>query len=944
MATNLFVNYRPLKIGFCIRENCIEDVTRAAELNTLLWGGIYNPIISIGADTSFSSKLVEVFKLDLLYPVFDSPEIKKFIETFKNLRWPGYNNELLFHGEDGKLEMAVLDISNIINFYWEKEFKNSENSNCVLPLWNQEDKLSSVFTLEFGRYPKDPKLSFNHEIGYLKGLRAKKYKIIDGSEIKSSISEKMVPIALTEDRLILNGLGRSLDSNGIYLGKPDDFVDLTYFWNLRASGVDIHFLPIEDIGRVKNFIAKHVTKVSKRDGVERIPYGVGFWYRNMANSEVNKIADNFLEKDKTRSFCHLSEDSWNGLNLRPPKLEFEKRNVLASVDQSYGEPTLALQLPEKPTKESRDNSDQKLVIEIDPLGEHEYEGRTLELPFLPDLNEWCSGKVTFHRDNIRIGKDEIGIICDLHDSTLTLYPIKNQEIIEQIFIRSKIQVKPSKPGMIARRLIERMGEIDDCRVFKIRGVRKLIESLSTTQSVTHSNAVQTIKDTDPSGVSSFDNHKSLYITKRNSPDLTLKEVFDYLLEKNVFTIGLSPVCPNCELDFWLSLKESNDHVKCEYCGHEFLLSPQLTSRGDFRFRRSGLFGRSDNQEGAIPVLLTLLQLLRRDGMNKMMYSTALKLDSKELDIDCETDFVVVVKDNYKNKVTMIIGECKTRKEISDQDIVNLQKVKDVLEKDGIDVFVLFSKTSQFTKSEVDRFRLMVAKYNRPILLSSTELEPYEMYEYYQNNNIKIPNTYTHQFNEMAENSYAIYLKDGMKNALIIHGSGDNSRSNWIPWLEGELQNKGYLVWVPNLPLSDKPNTKIYNKYILNNSQLKLDENSLIVGHFSGAVEVLSLLQNITDEVVVDTCVLVCPFKSEIGNSDFSGLFEESFDFMRIKKHSKKFIVICSDNDPEYPLKEGKFIANKLGAKLIIIKGKNHLGGSQRKKFPAILNAIGLNKS
>lgn len=943
MATNLFVNYRPLRIGFCVRENSIEDVVRAAELNTLLWGGIYNPIIPVGSDIKFSSKLVEVFKLDLLYPVSNSAEIKKFIDGYNGLKWPGYDHQFLFNEENKKFKMAILDVSNIINYYWENEFKNSKGSNCLLPIWSQKDKLSPVFTLEFGNYPKDPKLSFDHRIGYLKGLRAKKYRIIKNSEVKQDIYDRMLPISLTEDRLILSSDGWRRESNGIYLGKPNDFMDLLNFWNLRASGVDIHFLPIDDIDRVKSFISKHIVSVSKKDEAQRIPYGVGFWYRNMSDDDAKKISDQLLETGRTRTFSQVSEISWNGLNLKPPKLEFERKNLLASVDKPFGKPSIYLQLPEKPAKEFRDNSDQKLVVEIDPLGEYEYEGYTLELPFLSDLNEWYSRIISFNPHLLRVNKESVGIICDLHDSTLTLRPIENQKIVEQIFERSKIGVKASKPGLIARRLIERMGDIDDCRVFKIRGVRKLIESLSPSESITHSNALLKIKDVDPSGKSSFDNHKSLYIKQRNTKDLTLKDVFEYLLEKNVFTIGLTPKCPNCELDFWLSLKEANDHIKCEYCGHEFLLSPQLTSRGDFRFRRSGLFGRSDNQEGAIPVLLTLLQLLRRSGMNKIMYSTALKLDSKELGINCETDFVVVGRDNFENKVTMIIGECKTRDQISSEDILNFQKVKEILEKDGIKVYLLFSKTSQFTTEELDRFRPLATKYNYPILLSSTELEPYEMYEYYQDNGIKIPNPYAHRFEEMAENSFDIYLKSGMKNALILHEAGGSPSSSWIPWLENQLQNKGYLVWVPGLPLSSKPNAKNYRNYILSNSHFNLNENSLVVGHFSGAVAMLNILQNLSDGVVIDTCVLICPFKDNMNNPDLDGLFEEPFDFKEIKKHSKNFIVIHSNNDPKCSLDNGSFIAKKLGAKLIIVKGKNHLGGSRHKQLLIILKALGLDK-
>lgn len=941
-STTLFVNYRPLRIGLCVRHDSIEDITKAAELNTLLWGGIYNPIIPVTPNTEFASQLVKLFLVDLLYPISHTTGIDQFIESQKHLQWRNPYDKLLFHQFNKELRMGVLDVSNIINHYWETEFKNRKRSNCILPAWSKYDPLAPIFTLEFGNYPEQPKLSYDHRMGYLKGLRGKTHRIVKGKAVDVGLYGKMMPIFVTEDRLSLSGSNWGWESHGIYLGEPDNPVDLISFWNLRAAAINLHFVPLNDVGRVKDFIKKHVDRVYKRDAAQRFPKGLGFWYRSeIGEDTVKKVAKELVEEGKTRSHCRISEHLWNGLNVRPPKPEFESETVLANVDVVYGTPSVSFQLPEKPAEKGRDNSNQDLVVEIHPLGEFEYEGYTLKLPFLPDLNEWYSRNVVFDPDELRVGKDELGVITDIHDGTLTLHPLKNQEVIKQIFGRCQIDAKPSKPGLIAQRLVERMGDLDDCRVFKVHGVRKLISSLSPTKYVTHSAAIQKIRDLDNNGKPSFDNHKSLHIQGKNTPDLSPQEVFDYLLEKNVFTAGLVPICPNCQLEFWLSLRDADEQVKCEYCGYEFKIATQLRDRGDFRFRRSGLFGRTDNQEGSIPVILTLLQLLRRSGMSRLMHSTGLKLDSRIHGINCEIDLVVVDKKSFEDKVAVLIGECKTRDEISEQDIQNMTKVKQVLDESGVETYLLFSKTSEFTKEELQRFYPLAAQDIYPIIFTATELEPYDPYDYYHKNNIKLSHIYTHQFDEMGQNSFEIYLKKEMKNALILHGTGNNSRGNWFPWLKGELEKRGYEVWSPDLPRADKPNIKRYNDYILGNSSWVFNEKSVLVGHSSGAVAILGLLQHLRD-TVVDTCILVGSFKDNLGSKDFDGLFEDPYDFKKIKKHAKRFVFIHSNNDPYCPLDHAKYLAKKLGGKLIIKKGQGHFNlevGEKYKQFPFILEVL-----
>ncbi|MBS3164771.1 serine hydrolase family protein [Candidatus Woesearchaeota archaeon] len=179
----------------------------------------------------------------------------------------------------------------------------------------------------------------------------------------------------------------------------------------------------------------------------------------------------------------------------------------------------------------------------------------------------------------------------------------------------------------------------------------------------------------------------------------------------------------------------------------------------------------------------------------------------------------------------------------------------------------------------------------------------------------------------------------MKNALIVHGTGGSSRSNWFPWLKAELEERGWRVWVPDLPQADRPDVELYNQFILG-TDWHFDKESVLIGHSSGAVAILGLLPRL--RVRVDTCILVGAFKDDLGWANLGGLFRNPLDFASSRGHARRFVLVHSDNDPYCPLEHAEYLAERLGGKLIVKKGEGHFNmeaGPQYRKFPLLLEIL-----
>lgn len=170
----------------------------------------------------------------------------------------------------------------------------------------------------------------------------------------------------------------------------------------------------------------------------------------------------------------------------------------------------------------------------------------------------------------------------------------------------------------------------------------------------------------------------------------------------------------------------------------------------------------------------------------------------------------------------------------------------------------------------------------------------------------------------------------MKRAVILHGTDGVPDESWRPWLREKLEAEGYEVWIPALPENHTPNRKVYGDFLFGQGWDFSD--NLVIGHSSGAVEVLNLLMDerlpkVKMAVMVGAWAGGLPMGyEEGGNTQFLNLFpEEGFDFELMKSKAEKFAFLHGDDDPYCPLEQAKFLAEKLDGSLTVVPGGGHLG-------------------
>ncbi len=727
--------YRPLRVAWAISSEDREAFRQAVRFSHTLWGGRFNPIVAV--DRPEAADLIELYRADMIVPVGDSDEVRKFAESFPHLMKPFFPDSIFLRDANAPGRAHLLDIHNAAAHCRDTPAWTALCERGIRTFsWSADDPLHDVFLMQFGAYPS----AADTGIDYLDiiGKATLPHPLID----VPLVSTAPIPLETLQhasisylSRICLQrhySIRPGWDYPGFFVGDVSRTDDLIHYWNLRAADISVQFLDPSQTPRYEQVRPEYERQL--RDDLSQFDEHrrkLAVWARRDRLDDA--IA---LFPGGGISACGVDENSWKGGAVRPPMMILREVSSLGVLGDDGGQPRVSFALNDKPFSSENWFYTQHLVASLSfmsgiPRGEQ----HTFHPPYVPELNEFFARTMNFQHDKIRIEPERIGLVIDAadHDAFLKALPIS--ELAERIFDLAGLKVKPSGAGLIARQLISRLGGVDGARVFKIPGVRRLIKTYGPTATFTRNAALQLIGSKDPNRPGAkFKDHEDLYIEPRQfGTKLTAGMVFAYLVDKGLFRLGAELVCPTCRLASWTALDQLRQRLVCDLCGAEYDATRQLIS-GEFHYRRTGVLGLEKNAQGAVPVALTLQQLavnIDRLG-HKAMYLPSIDVEPKAgSDLPaCEIDFLGIIPAMSQGQAEIVLGECKDEGgQIDAKDVENMRRLADAFPRKRFDVFIVFAKLAPFSDDEIALAKSLNEKYHqRVVLLTDRELEPFHLYE------------------------------------------------------------------------------------------------------------------------------------------------------------------------------------------------------------------------
>jgi len=175
--------------------------------------------------------------------------------------------------------------------------------------------------------------------------------------------------------------------------------------------------------------------------------------------------------------------------------------------------------------------------------------------------------------------------------------------------------------------------------------------------------------------------------------------------------------------------------------------------------------------------------------------------------------------------------------------------------------------------------------------------------------------------------------------IILPGNGvtDFDSTHWYGWLRDKLNRLGFNVIGQDMPDHELARKDIWLPHIKNKFQAGKD--TIIIGHSSGGVATLRYLE--TSPLM--GAIVIGVNHTDLGYQEKkqSGYFDTPWQWEKIKSNAKWLVQFCSQDDPYIPIKEPRFIHEKLNSEYHEYTNRGHFGSEHTNdpKFPELIEVI-----
>jgi len=715
---------RPIRIAFLVNPTDKDCVQKAIHINSLLWGGMFNPLIPC------YKKLPKKWSDHKAKSETALSVIKGYIEGFDPDYFVNYS---AYSAEQLDIEKeAIIDVDDLL-----KSFRQDAAPTVGAGIF---EVLNQFVYDEFRFIRKDaidfikPNMEGPHklflssiygDLGEFENLFYKKYlHDFDAKETDVSIQnylEFAKPGYMFPRRLGAEYLKQRLRGDFLFYFDATNVLDVMDFWNLRAAGFNVIPFPKqaqneEAVKRLaENFIENAYWPYRYNKDIYH--HASFIKSRSTKENELKRFTESLrIKKVGEGKGSKFSSQHWY------PRIwnEWARRNTQEKIIPAYSK--------EKDTELLDGQNEFKIKI-LDPDFDIFY-ANTSGPRFANEMDSRIYGHDELLAQAIPLGGEELSHVVGKHSLrewrisktgpvylsnhknwSISYEPPLAEPVMKAWFKEQGWDVELSPSGKIAKQMINQLG-----------GIWGIVN-------LKHEKLIKLFQDLNNRGFVSENDFKGRIARIVNEDDVWIKrdQFIQNLLGKNIFQLGVQIVCPTCTQKTWYSLEGVSNAVQCSSCLNDYKIQSIGLDDRQWAYKATGTFGLPKQAYGAYSVLLTL-HALTRDHHEKV--TPILSFDAKKGKKEIEADLCLFTEKEFRDETTqeLVFAECKTYNKFEKKDI---DRMKTLAKEFPGSVLVLATMRESLTDAEKRMIKPLVNSgrrhwksektYNPVIILTGAEL-------------------------------------------------------------------------------------------------------------------------------------------------------------------------------------------------------------------------------
>jgi hypothetical protein len=735
MLGTVSVKLRPIRIAFLVDPKDKKAVLEAIEINSFLWGGIFNPIIPVMKRIPATWKKADEFitfkntARTIASGYIDAYDPDYFVQLGNcdikplNLdkdRLISANDILAGVDSDGIPSYGV-GLFELLRYFIDTELKFVRKRPLSI-YFTDLDKKSQLFLASvFGKLPA--KIDQALKEHFRDALDAKDQSIRVGKYAEFLNPSILFPRRLASFYIDSRASRRGLREGCIFFLDADNSYDIIDYWNLRAMAWPVIPVP-------RQSATADATKQLARDFIEE-RFGQSRYNPNIFyNTTIMKSRS--VDEKEVQAFI-------KSLNIPAPanplafKFVFQHwypriwdewardKDGVEGCEIEAGE--ASYEFSETDTRINAKTVDPKFVARFGGRGKprfanivdfHIYGGKEFMAQVIPagagfDMVRAIGG---MDADAWRFSRKELVHLVEHTNWNIYASVPLAKEVFSAWMKTFGWGIELSSPGNIAYQMTRRLGGAHGLSILSHEGVLNLLRKMENGKVVSKEEFVAEI-------AKAANNHRILRDHRR---------IAERLLESGMIRLGAEFQCPSCQQRSWFSLKDLDYRLQCHNCSEHFDVPAAAPEKIKWAYRAFGPFSLPGRAYGVYAVLLTVrfFSQLLHDRPITPMLSFLAKKDGKEIEIDLglllkEPTFGIT-------HTRLIFAECKNNDEFKKGDVDKMEWVAEQFP-GAIIVFATLNK--QLSAKEQKLIRPFVNKgrreykaempYNPVLILTATEL-------------------------------------------------------------------------------------------------------------------------------------------------------------------------------------------------------------------------------